>query len=77
MTGVNVALTARIPDLSALSPLAGHPLPALKTIAFQGTLTDADGGFRHGAALHDLTLTSPNGDLSGNAAISPRPPRHP
>ena len=69
MTGVNVALTAQIPDLSALSPLAGHPLPALKTLAFQGTLTDADGGFRHGAALHDLTLTSPNGDLSGNAAM--------
>ena len=69
MTGVNVALTAQIPDLSALSPLAGHPLPALKTIAFQGTLTDAAGGFRHGAALHDISLTSPNGDLSGNAAI--------
>jgi AsmA protein len=69
-TGMNVALTARIPDLSALSPLAGHPLPALKTIAFQGTLTDAAGGFRHGAALHALTLTSPNGDLSGDAAIA-------
>ena len=69
-TGINVALTAKIPDLSALSPLAGHPLPALKTVSFQGTLTDAAGGLRHGAALHDLSLTSPNGDLSGNAAIA-------
>ena len=57
MTGVNVALTANIPDLSALSPLARRPLPALKTIAFQTTLTDAGGGFRHGAALHALTFT--------------------
>jgi AsmA protein len=69
MTGLNVAVTAQIPDLSALSPLAGHPLPPLKTLAFQGTLTDADGGFRQGAALHDISLTSPDGDLSGNAAV--------
>jgi AsmA protein len=69
MTGVNVAMTAQIPDLSALSPLAGQPLPALKTLAFKGTLTDADGGFRQGAALHDVSLTGPNGDLSGNAAV--------
>jgi AsmA protein len=69
MTGVNLAVTSQIPDLSALSPLAGRPLPALKTLAFQGTLTDADGGFRHGAALHGLSLTSPVGDLSGDATV--------
>jgi AsmA protein len=69
MTGVNVAVTAKIPDLSALSPLALRPLPAIKTVAFQGTLTDADGGFRHGAALHGVTLTSSDGDLSGDAAL--------
>jgi AsmA protein len=75
MTGVNVAVAARIPDLSVLSPLAGHPLPAIKTVAFQGNLTDADGGFRHGAALHGMTLTSADGDLAGDAAIAltPRP----
>lgn len=70
MTGMNVAVTAQIPDLSALSPLAGRPLPAIKTVAFQGSLTDADGGFRHGAALHGITLTSADGDLSGDAAIA-------
>lgn len=75
MTGVNVVLAAKIPDLSTLSPLARHPLPALKTIAFQTTLTDANGGFRNGAALHTLTLSSADGDLSGDAAIAlePRP----
>ena len=45
-------------------------MPALKTIAFQTTLTDASGGFRHGAALRALTLTSADGDLSGDAAIA-------
>ncbi|HEY4175159.1 MAG TPA: AsmA family protein, partial [Rhodopila sp.] len=69
LTGVNVAVTAQIPDLSVLSPLAGRPLPAIKTVAFQGSLADADGGFRHGAALHGITLTSADGDLSGDASI--------
>jgi AsmA protein len=69
MTGVNVAVTAKIPDLSVLSPLALRPLPAIKTVVFQGTLTDADGGLRHGAALHGVSLTSSDGDLSGNATI--------
>ena len=69
MTGANVAVTAQIPDLSVLSPLVRRPLPAIKTVAFQGALTDAAGGFRHGAALHGMTLTSADGDLSGEAAI--------
>lgn len=69
MTGANIAVTAQIPDLSALSPLARRPLPALKAIAFHATLTDANGGFTHGAALHGMALTSADGDLSGDATI--------
>ncbi|MGD0102929.1 MAG: AsmA family protein [Rhodopila sp.] len=69
MTGANIALAAQIPDLSALSPLARQPLPALKTVAFNATLTDADGGFRNGAGLHGVGLTSAAGDLAGDAAI--------
>jgi AsmA protein len=69
LTGANLALAAQIPDLAALSPLVRRPLPALKTVAFQGTLTDAAGGFRNGAALHGLTLTSAEGDLTGDASI--------
>jgi AsmA protein len=70
MMGLNVAVAARIPDLSALSPLARRPLPGLKSVAFQGTLADANGGFRHGAALHGFSLTSQDGDLSGDAAVA-------
>ena len=33
MTGATIALSAEIPDLSALSPLARRPLPAVKQIA--------------------------------------------
>jgi uncharacterized protein involved in outer membrane biogenesis len=69
LTGANLALAAQIPDLAALSPLARRPLPALKAVAFHGTLTDAAGGFRNGAALHGVALTSAEGDLAGDAAI--------
>jgi AsmA protein len=70
LTGVNVALAAEIPDLSTLSPLARRPLPALKNVAFKTTLADGNGGFRHGAALHGISLTGPDGDLSGDATIA-------
>jgi AsmA protein len=69
MTGANLALAAQIPDLAALSPLARRPLPAVKQVAFQGTLTDLPGGFHAGAAVRGLTLTSADGDIAGDATI--------
>ena len=70
MTGATIALSAEIPDLSALSPLARRPLPAVKQIAFKATLTDAAGGFHNGAALHGLGLTSSGGDFAGDIGIA-------
>ncbi|PPQ33038.1 AsmA family protein [Rhodopila globiformis] len=69
LTGANLALAVQAPDLAALSPLARRPLPALKNVAFHGTLTDAAGGFRNGAALRGMALTSTEGDLAGDIAI--------
>ena len=69
ITGVTLALTAQIPDLSALSPLARRPLPAIKSIALQAGLTDVNAGLRQGAALHALTLTTADGDLAGDATL--------
>ncbi|HVC60237.1 MAG TPA: AsmA family protein [Acetobacteraceae bacterium] len=74
LSGADLALDASIPDLSLLSPLAHRRLPAVTRIAFQGQLTDAPGGFLHGAALHDMTLTTADGDLSGNIAVASGPP---
>ncbi len=74
LSGANLVVTANIPDLAALSPLARRPLPAIKQITFQGTLTDTStAGLRNGAALHGLALTSADGDLSGDAAIGLTP----
>lgn len=70
LSGADLALTAAIPDLSALSPVAHRPLPAVKQIAFQGRLTDAPGGFEHGAVLQSIKLTTADGDLSGNFGVA-------
>jgi uncharacterized protein involved in outer membrane biogenesis len=75
LTGANLVVAAQIPDLSALSALARRPLPAIKQIAFQATLSDAQGGFRNGVTLHGLSLTDTAGDLSGDVTIglTPKP----
>ncbi|HEY8288378.1 MAG TPA: AsmA family protein, partial [Acetobacteraceae bacterium] len=57
-----------IPDLAALSPLAGHALPAVKSVAFQTSLADMQGGFAKGVTLRGLKLTSSAGDVAGEAA---------
>lgn len=75
LSGADLALDATIPDLSALSPLAHRKLPAVTQIALQGRLTDAPGGFRHGAALHGVTLTTADGDLAGDIGVDAGPPR--
>ncbi len=74
MAGVDLALTAQVPDLAALSPLAGRPLPTLRGIAVSTRLADL-GGLRTGVALRELRLTAAPGDLAGSAEVvfAPRP----
>lgn len=73
LSGADFALDATIPDLGTLSPLARRRLPAVTQIAFHGHLTDAPGGFLHGAALHDVKLTTADGDLSGDIVLESGP----
>jgi uncharacterized protein involved in outer membrane biogenesis len=65
--GLAATLTADIPDLAALSPLAGTALPPLKTIAAQVKLAETKGGT--GVALNDLNLTLPQADLTGSVSL--------
>jgi uncharacterized protein involved in outer membrane biogenesis len=65
--GLALAVTADIPDLAALTPLAGTSLPPLKTIAARFRLTDSHAG--NGIAISDLTLTLPRLDLAGSASF--------
>ncbi len=70
LSGVALAINAAIPDLSALAPLAGTPLPAFKNIQLQTTVIDPGGlGLRKAAGLDTLTLSMDNAALGGDASI--------
>jgi hypothetical protein len=68
-SGMDVFLSARIPDLSRLSGLLGPKLPALKTISFDGRLTDTDKGLFDGLTLRDVRLTLPETNVFGDATL--------
>jgi AsmA protein len=70
LSGVALAINATIPDFSALSPLAGTPLPAFKNIQLQTTVIDPGGlGLRKAAGLDTLTLSMDNAALGGDASV--------
>jgi uncharacterized protein involved in outer membrane biogenesis len=68
-SGLDVFLSLRIPDLSRLSSLSGGKLPALRSISFDGRLTDTDKGLGDGLMLRDARLSLPEADLYGDAAL--------
>lgn len=69
LSGLDVALSARVPDLEALGPLFGRALPAMHDIAFDGQVSDGEGGMTRSVVLHGLTLAAPQGDAAGDIAI--------
>jgi uncharacterized protein involved in outer membrane biogenesis len=74
LSGAALALTANVPDLSALSAVAGFPLPAWKHIAMQTSLIDPGGeGLYNAAGLDDLTVTMDNAAFGGAATLNLTP----
>jgi AsmA protein len=68
-SGMDVFLSLRIPDLSRLSSLSGGKLPALRSISFDGRLTDTDKGLGDGFMLRDARLSLPEADLYGDGTL--------
>jgi uncharacterized protein involved in outer membrane biogenesis len=70
LSGASLALNATIPDLAALSPLTGSPLPAWKNLSAQTTLVDPDGqGLRNAIGLQGLAVTMDNAAFGGDASL--------
>lgn len=69
IAGVNLMLALAIPDLAALAPLVGAPLPAVKEITAGARLRDRPPGFRRGAHLGDLALTSSAAEARGELTL--------
>jgi uncharacterized protein involved in outer membrane biogenesis len=74
LAGLDAALSAQVPDLAALSALAGRSLPRLRDLAVSARLADLK-GLRAGVALRALRVVAPPGDLAGSAEVilAPRP----
>ena len=72
-SGLDMTVSLRAPDLSALSPLAGHTLPAAQNLTLDAKLGDAGVKLR-GIVLRDLAITSSLGDATGELTMdwSPR-----
>lgn len=62
----DLELAARVPDLSALSPLAGRPLPAVRDLSLDSKLSERGRGFAAGAVFRDLRFASSAGDAAGD-----------
>ena len=74
LAGVALALSLKIPDLSALSPAAGQLLPAWKNINVKTTLINPGGqGLSQAIGLNSLTATMDNARFGGDASLSIRP----
>jgi AsmA protein len=66
LAGAALALNASIPNLAALGPLAGTPLPNWRNITIQTTVIDPGGvGLYHGIGLDGLELSMDNAQLGG------------
>ncbi len=72
--GLDIAVTADIPDLAALGRVLKQDLPPLKAVVFGAKVTDDPKGPAQGLALHGLKLVSSAGDVAGDLAVTFGPP---
>lgn len=66
LTGVDLAVSLRVPEVQALAPLAGASLPPVKNLALDTRVAERGKGFEAGAFLRGLKLTSSAGDAAGD-----------
>jgi uncharacterized protein involved in outer membrane biogenesis len=73
LSGIDLAVTGRIPDLSALGPLVGTSLPALHPVTLDARVADHEG--TPGFVIRGLAVTAPEVDISGELVVGlgPRP----
>lgn len=67
----DMAVDLRVPDLAALSRLAGTALPPLKEITFTGKVSGP--GSRGQVTLSEMALKAAGSDLGGTVTVTPAP----
>lgn len=73
-SGVALHIDADVPDLAALSPLAGSSLPPVKSLKAKAAVSDANSGLQHRFVIKGLTVSAPGSDLAGEASVQPGQP---
>ena len=69
--GLDLAFAGQVRDLELLAPLAGRPLPRLRNLEFAVRLADgARTGFAESIALRSLSVSAPQGELTGDVVLS-------
>ena len=66
--GVNLTVSAKSPDLTTISKLAGNDLPAIGPLTLNTRLTDTEDGYNLSALEAKLGKSELNGDVSLNLA---------
>lgn len=69
LAGVDLALALSVPDLAALAPLAGAPLPAIRDLRAEARLAERMPGLRGGAQLRALAVMSPPAEARGEVTL--------
>lgn len=69
VAGVDLALALSVPDLAALAPLAGAPLPALRDLRAEARLTERSPGFQGGAHLRGIAITAAEAEARGELTL--------
>ncbi|GAA0577615.1 hypothetical protein GCM10009416_15210 [Craurococcus roseus] len=69
-TGIDLELALRVPDLAALSPLVGRPLPALRDLSLDTRVAERGPGFAAGVFLRGLRFASSAGDAAGDVTYA-------
>ncbi len=69
LAGVDLALAVQVPDLAALTPIAGTSLPALRDLRAETRLAERTPGFQGGAHLRGLAVTSPSAEARGDLTV--------
>jgi AsmA protein len=69
LTGLDLGVALRAPDMAALGRLVGMDLPKLPDLAVDARLSDVPGG----VALRNLVASAPLGDVAGEITIAIRP----
>jgi AsmA protein len=70
LAGVDLALAAQVPDLAALSPLAGTALPAIRDLTAEARIAERGAGFAEGVVLRGIALTAPQLQAAGELTLA-------